>query len=133
MLAACYKGVLGYGNSIVMSSNDLYNNGEETFWARNLCINDLVSLAHLENANVGVKINPNSGIPWLPQEDFIPLGNFAPMGIFAYDFLDQGPNVYVFPTSTIMRPRQRLGVEVTNLSSAEQKFGLCLHGLVEVQ
>lgn len=134
MLAAGYKGTLEYNQSVVLDTNDLFNNGEEPLWLRWAALRALVTVDNgMSLAGLGVKLNPTSGLRWLPQNDFIPAGNLFPLQIYSLDRSDEGPNVYRFPYTTKLLPRQRVGIEITNLSTLEQKFGLCLHGLLEVR
>ena len=118
----------------VFDSIDLYNNGEEPFWIQQMlldCGSNFINGGKLETA---WRINPTAGIPWMPNPAPIPVGNLAPLSLYELDIRDAfGPNVYVFPPHTMLRPRQRFGIEVKNLSNSQQQFGLCLHGMMEVK
>jgi len=78
------------------------------------------------------RINPVTGIQWMPQPDPIPTGCIAPF-TRTYDANDEGPKVYEFPKNVVLTPRQRLGVKFTDQSSSAQTIYVCLHGELEVR
>jgi len=129
MLAGQANLALAVNQSVTLPTVDLYNNGDSTLWLRYMGMGNLMN-------KLALVINPNSGLPWMPQFQPIPVPNFFGMTISGDSSgltSSTGNAVYVLPQRSLLKPRQRLGVEVTNLSAKEQKFGLCLHGLLEVQ
>lgn len=138
-LGAGYTSIVRKHNSHTLDSIDLYNNGENTLWLQQMILDagDFteagdVSLQKADKFRVAWRVNPNGGVQWMPNPDPIPVGNLAPMSSYVVDYYDLGPNIWVFPKGSALRPRQRLGVEVKNLSDKTQQFGLCLHGIMEV-
>ena len=78
------------------------------------------------------RINPSSGVPWMPRPAPIPVGNIAPFNRGIWDFNDVGPRSYMFPPNTVLEPKQRLGVKVGNMSASDQTIDVCVFGLLEV-
>lgn len=139
-LGGGYTSILSPGDSMILNSADLYNNGEEVLWLQQMLLDAgyfteagdaFIQLT--DKFRIAWRVNPNAGVQWMPNPDPIPVGNLAPMGSYIVDYNDNGPNVWVFPQGTVLRPRQRFGVEVTNLALTTQQFGLCLHGIMEVK
>jgi len=85
----------------------------------------------------GWRINPNNDIPWMPQDEPIPVGNLAPFNRANRDWWDQGPNAYIFPQGTMLEPRQRLTIELQSATplepDTEETLTICMFGLLEVQ
>jgi len=137
-LGGHYRGSVGYADSVTMPSTDLFNNGEETLWLRQMLVGSLNYHAigtrpASTRFKLAWRVNPNAGIQWMPNPEPIPVGNLVPFTVHNFDFGGYGPAVWVFPKGSILRARQRFGVKVLNLSDKTQQFGLCLHGIMEVQ
>lgn len=140
-LGAHYHNTVGLNDSVTMPSTDLYNNGEETIFLKQMLLGShnvlqasiSTYLEIVSKAKAAWRVNPNAGVEWMPNPQPIPVGNLAPFSIHALDFDGYGPTVWVFPKGASLRPRQRFGVKVRNISESTQQFGLCLHGLMEVK
>jgi len=125
------------GNQDALDSADLYNRGD-----REAVLTDMVLHGFILNAGqdgtdnawskVSYRINPTTGPLWMPDPAPIPVGCLCPFNRAPYDAYDQGPRAYVFPPGTKLEPRQRLSVEITNISEEDQEVHVCLFGHLEV-
>lgn len=140
-LGAHYHGTVGLNDSVTMPHTDLYNNGEETIFLKQMLLGDHnmleasipTTLSITDKFRALWRINPNSGVQWMPNPEPIPIGNIAPLSLNPYDVAGYGPTVWVFPKDSVLRPRQHFGIKVRNISDKTQQFGLCLHGIMEVK
>lgn len=140
-LAAHYHNAVGFNDSVTMPSTDLYNNGEEPIWLRQMLVgchspaqaSISTTLEITEKSRAAWRVNPNSGVQWMPNPEPIPVGNLAPFTVHPFDFAGWGPTAWVFPKGCVLRPRQRFGIKLRNLADKTQQFGLCLHGIMEVK
>lgn len=127
------------GGPLRFNSSDLLNRGREDFIITSISVDTHTYTGDIETGitkpqltNVAWRINPATGIQWMPQPGPIPLGCIAPF-TRVYDQSDEGPKAYEFPKQIVLAPRQRLGVKFTDLSTSAQTVYVCLHGELEVQ
>ena len=142
-LAGHYGGLLEKGTTIALEDADLWNDGEHDLWVTQMLIqpgqictyeDDSEYTQYLPQLNGMLwRVNPSTGTPWMPRAGVIPCGNIAPFNRAMYDWNDQSPRVYTFPPETRLRPDQRLGIKIENLSSTDQPIDICLFGILEVQ
>ena len=152
-LAGVHEGTLTYPASINMESSDLFNSGQNTMYLKEmllkpgqLTVNPVGGVDEATNVSAFEptldrtlwRINPNNDIPWMPQDELIPVGNIAPFNRAVRDTWDEGPRAYVLPTGTKLNPRQRLTLKITNLNETtspdgDQTIVLCMFSLLEVQ
>jgi hypothetical protein len=134
-LSGIYPEELEPGASDTMSASDLYNDGETDFVAREMIIlggnDDASDVPTNAGTRCAWRINPATGIPWMPQAELIPEGCIAPFNR-PFSLFDLGPRAYEFPKGTIMRRRQRLDLKVINLTDQQQVADLALFGMLEV-
>ena len=125
------------GTQYTMEHADMWNDGEHP-----AIFTDMVLQGFLINEDetcfdtydqVVWRINPTTGVQWMPNPILIPVGCICPFNRALFDADDEGPRAYVFPEDTVMRPRQRLSVEVENISLSDQEFDICLFGYLEVE
>jgi len=121
-----------------IDSADLMNKGREALYVKELIIDPDSYQGHVEgetavNLNqVHWRINPSTGVQWMPRPNPIPAGNIAPFNRVTNDARDEGPKMYEFPRGTYLYPRQRIGMRVTEVAGAAQTIHLCLYGELEV-
>ena len=135
---------LPIGAKMMLNSSDLLNAGREDFIITSLTIDcadtgyysDRLGFSGYDQypqmTGISWRINPVSGVEWMPQDDPIPAGNLAGF-CRGFDYQDVGPKVYPIPYNTMLMPRQRFGVKITELSAAAQEINICVHGELEVQ
>lgn len=119
---------------------DLLNNGREDFMMTSLSVDSASAVVEEGRdstyfttlTNIAWRINPATGIEWMPQPSPIPVGCLAPFSR-PYDLADEGPRAYQFTKNVVLSPRQRLSVKLTEVSAASQNVYVCLHGELEVQ
>jgi hypothetical protein len=125
------------GSQDMLDRADLLNNGRDTLYIQDMIMDGMEGLLDLETFypaldQLAWRINPSTGIPWMPRPRPIPVGCIAPHNRAEAGWLDEGPKAYEFPEDTILQPRQRLGIKITELSGVAQTLHVCLHGLLEV-
>lgn len=122
---------VGQNDGISFDPIDLFNEGSEPFFIQQMVLSSNVSPY---KSYESYRINPSTGVLWMPDLSPIPVGNIAPYSQEYSTIGDAGPVVYRFPQGTLIRPRQRMNIEFANLSTTKQTdVNLCLHGLLEVQ
>jgi hypothetical protein len=123
------------GTDYVIDHPDMYNDGQHPCTLTDMILNGFFlneqSVDYDTLDQVSWRVNPSTGPLWMPDPAPIPVGCIAPFNRSLFDIHDEGPRAYVFPEGTILRPRQRLSVEVLN-RDAEQAIGVCLFGYLEV-
>jgi len=81
-------------------------------------------------------VNPTTGPLRMPEGEHIPLGNICPFDDPQYAgsrfFGGSGAWTYEFPPGTLMMPRQRLALELRNLTAETQSYNISLFGYLEV-
>lgn len=127
------------GGKKVIDATDLLNKGREDFIITDIsldtkCSNkiDETTTQYSQMTNVAWRVNPLSGIQWMPNPNPIPVGNICPF-TRQYDQADEGPQVYDVPENTVLQPRQRLSIKLTEVSAAAQSINVCIHGELEVE
>jgi hypothetical protein len=139
-LAGRLNKTLTIGQQDTIDAADLLNNGREDFIITQIsadagdCLYPSGEIPHYfyDLMSLAWKINPSSGVQWMPRERPIPIGCLAPFSRML-DLFDIGPKAYVFPDNVILMPRQRLGIQVTELSDMTQSLHICLFGELEVK
>jgi len=123
----------------LFNSSDLLNRGREDFIITSITVTDRAVRAAGEGIEIipqltsaAWRINPVTGVEWMPQPDPIPTGCLSPFTRL-YDVYDEGPKVYEFPKNVVLQPRQRLGIKLTEQSAAAQTVYICLRGELEVE
>jgi len=142
-MAATFQSSLSYPSSYLFDSADLFNSGSDPMFLKEMILKpgqmtiDTNTVFDPSLNKTLWRINPNNDIPWMPQDELIPVGNIAPFNRANRDWWDQGPNAYVFPQGTKLEPRQRLSIELRSAMElapdTEQTITICLFGLMEVQ
>jgi hypothetical protein len=120
-----------------LQSSDLFNRGDVDMYLYEMMLDALTMPLDLDEDlpacnNVAWRINPSTGVQWMPNALPIPAGNIAPYNRAPRDYLDLGPRVYEFPPDIVLKPRQRLGQRITNLTGALQTIDVCLFGTLKV-
>ena len=134
---------LSLGSNQPLENADLWNDGDSDLMITQMLIQpcqlnqngvDSRLTIYQPEANVLTwRINPSSGTPWMPRSELIPAGNIAPFNRAFADWNDVGPRVYTLPPETILKPKQRLGLEIENLSEDDRELDICVFGMLEVQ
>jgi hypothetical protein len=142
-LAGHYDGTLPFSTTMALEDADLWNDGDSDLYLTQLLIQPGQLTAYTDASGytefmphlngVAWRVNPSTGTPWMPRPESIPAGNIAPYNRAMYDWADESTRVYTFPTETRLKPDQRLGLKLENLSSSDQLLDICLFGLLEVQ
>lgn len=142
-LAGHYHRLLGFGSDLPIESADMWNDGSSILYITEVLIQSYQLTDSLDSDDytqflprlneTSWRINPNVGTPWMPRSEKIPSGCIAPFNRSMSDWNDESPRVYTFPPETVLKPDQRLGMEVENLSNKDQHVDICLFGLLEVQ
>lgn len=147
-LAAYGDGNIGQNSAQTLDAADLFNNGRDDMVLYEMMITGgCRRLSTYEGQNgdpfgttawpFGTahswRINPSTGIEWMPDPNPIPAGNIAPWNRPQFDPWNAGPRAYVFPEDTVLKPRQRLSVKVGNIDDESVTFTVCLFGMLEVQ
>jgi hypothetical protein len=138
-LAGRLNKTLTLGQQDVIDAADLLNSGREDFIITSISVDAMDHSAdntevppYFDPVAISWKINPSSGIQWMPRENPIPIGCLAPTSRYVGTF-DQYPLAYMFPENVVLMPRQRLGIQVTEVSDNIQSIHLCLFGELEVK
>jgi hypothetical protein len=141
-LAGHYDGNIGLGVTMALEDSDLWNDGEHDLYVTQMLLQPGQLTTYQEDSytlylpqlnGLSWRVNPSTGTPWMPRAEPIPSGNIAPFNRSMYDWNDESPRVYTFPPETRLRPDQRLGIKLQNLSSTDQVIDICLFGIMEVQ
>lgn len=135
---ASYEDVnLGYQEAVTFGEQELFNNGEEPLYLHNMVLpGALEGGSNLDYyiSQTLIRINPTTGVPWMPDNSMIPIGCVCPHSSYSNPAAPAGAEYYKFPQGTILRPRQKLSVELENLTAAAQpNVNFCLHGYLEVK
>lgn len=134
---------MAYGFTHLIDSADMMNNGLDPLFLTEMLItpgqiatdkteDDPITVYTPEANQLLWRVNPSTGVPWMPRAEPIPAGNIAPFNRGIVDIYDEAPRAMRFPQGTIMKPRQALGMKIRNLSSMAQEIDICLFGLLEV-
>ena len=135
-LAGIYEDDLDPGVSDTLDSGDLYNDGESDVHLHEMILDTGHIIQGAPSNSFGTKsswrINPATGVQWMDLAGLIPEGGICPFNRPGFALLDEGPRAYEFPAGTILRRRQRLTLDIDNLSDVAQTANLVLFGLLEV-
>ena len=142
-LAGTGPQALAYGATHIIESADLLNNGRDPLYLTEMLITpcqiatdstgEYTSLMLAPQLNrLHWRINPSTGVPWMPRKALIPAGNIAPFNRAIWDFDDQAPRAMRFPEGTALKPKQAVSMEIRNRSTEPQVVDICLFGLLEV-
>jgi hypothetical protein len=136
---------LGIGAKSIIRHADMFNNGRSAMklYEMMLTAGTLRAVSDSETHyattykyrtlnEVAWRVNPSTGVQWMPDPNPIPVGNIAPFNRAFWDFQDEGPRAYIFPPNTVLEPKQRLGIKVVNMSESAQTIDVCVFGLLEV-
>ena len=151
-LGGVIEGTLTYPAIALIEAADLFNSGKDIMYLKELLFKtgQLTGVyftdpspyweSQYEPAMDKIKwrVNPNNDIPWMPQDSLIPTGNIAPFNRGTRDVWDQGPRSYIFPAGSMLNPRQRLTIRITNRNATtspdgDQTIVLSMFTLLEVQ
>jgi len=147
-LAAYGPANLGPKSAIPLDAADLFNDGGDDMLLHEMMLTGgcrLLSTYEGQNGDPfgtaawpfgtahSWRINPTTGIEWMPDPTPIPAGNIAPWNRPQYDPWNAGPRAYVFPEDTVLDPTQRLSVKVGNVDDVAITLNVALFGLLEVQ
>jgi len=141
-LAGHYDGLVPLGTTMALQDADLWNDGEHDLYVTQMLLQPGQLTTYTEDDytqflpqlnGMSWRVNPSTGTPWMPRPESIPAGNIAPYNRAMYDWYDESPRVYTFPEETRLRPDQRVGIKIENLSSSDQVVDICLFGIMEVQ
>ena len=148
ILAGSLKEDLPRYAKTLINSSDLLNRGREAFILTNLSVDSgsavyldfvfeeqsfiIAGLTVNHMTNIAWRVNPVSGVEWMPQNDPIPVGCLAP-NTRVRDTDDEGPKCYNFSRNVVLMPRQRFGLKMTDVSGVAQTVNVCLHGELEVR
>lgn len=128
---------LEYQNSYTFDSPDLRNSGDNTAYLLEMLIQGGYYMTHnVHFEGVRWRINPATGVPWMPNPRLIPAGSIAPFNRYSFDGYRYPiyPEVYVFPKGgSRLNPRQAVQFEVTDLSAVKTRIHVCLFGVLEVE
>jgi len=121
---------------------DLQNDGKLDLHLVEMILNDIKDPSDgtygVGSLQIEWLVNPTTGPAWMPDGEHIPLGNICPFDDPQYAltsadiFGGSGAWVYEFPPGTMLMPRQRLGVELRDISGAVQTLNMSLFGYLEV-
>lgn len=121
---------------------DLQNDGKNDLHVLELILNDVKDPSDgtygIGAVQVQWLVNPTLGIPWMPEGEHMPVGNICPFNdvqlpLTGADFFGgSGAWAYEFPPNTFLMPRQRLGIELRDLSGENQTLNISLFGSLEV-
>ncbi len=121
---------------------DLQNDGKLDLHLVEMILNDVKDPVDgtygIGSLQIEWLVNPTTGPMWMPGGKHIPLGNICPFddpqyGLAAADiFGGSGAWVFEFPPKTMLMPRQRLGVNIRDISGVSQSINMSLFGYLEV-
>lgn len=138
IMSAVGPDTLADGASHNFDAADLWNDGIDSIIVNSLTLSDASHPAGA-GANFALTgtswlINPSTGLEWMPTtRGPIPAGCIAPFNRISNDVLDQAPSIFRFGGNVILRPRQRLSIELQSLANAVETYDICLFGMLEVQ
>ncbi len=130
-LSGIYDDTLAYQTTDTLDSADLYNDGESDLYLHEMLL-DAPAADGVYGNKSWWRINPATGVAWMDNALLIPEGNICPFNRPGFAEFDEGPRAYEFPKGTVMRRRQRVSLEITNLSDVAQTADLALFGYLEV-
>jgi len=121
---------------------DLHNDGKYDLHLVEMILNDVKDYTDgtygIGSLEIEWLVNPTTGPLWMPEGEHIPLGNICPFDdpqfplAGANYFGGSGAWVFEFPPGIMLMPRQRLGIELRELSGEDQSVNLSLFGYLEV-
>ena len=128
---------LEHNESLTFESVNLFNDGDRNFYIDHVVLPmDYPGNSGGERyAKFSYLINPNTGIKFMPDSKPIPVGCIAPMCRTYSDLENEHPFVYHFPQNAVLKPRQRLNIEIesTYQYGAINPNYICLYGVLEVR
>jgi hypothetical protein len=137
---------LAPGTDTTLNVADLRNNGRDPVILTDMMLDPLMEEGLLQVSQfptlseLAWRINPSTGIEWMPDPEHIPAGCIAPFNRGNGDVADQAPRVYSMPPLTILKPKAELSVDLRFIYDAGQgaeytsslKVHVCLFGYLEV-
>lgn len=129
------------GQSVTLRSADLYNKGKRAILVDRVVLKDFqaytdeATIANSDGTRVAWNINPTAGAQWMPNNNFIPVGNLAPMGFMGQrdSFVGNYPRAYFYPQLTYLDPQQTLGIKLINQGDNAVVIHISLFSELEVR
>jgi len=141
ILADRWPDQLNQGSSKVLRGAGLKNNGLKDVAVRHMNLSsggywgssyDSFDLS-LTYSLLEWRINPTTGVQWMPDPSTIPVGAIAPYNRSYRDDEHVGPRVMEFADNIYMEPTQQLELGVYSEYTTDVSLGLCLFGYLEVE
>jgi len=132
------------GSDLTFNIADLRNNGRDPVILTDMIFDSfmygLLAGCLPSLSTLAWRINPSTGLEWMPDPEHIPAGCVAPFNRAMEDVNDIAPRVYSMPPRTMMKPKAELSVDlrmITDPGTTSDKISplkvhVCLFGYLEV-
>lgn len=141
MLADRWPFYVGPEDSKVLRGAGLRNNGLKNVRLKHMSLSSGSSWGHdteppmdaLAYSLLEWRVNPTTGVQWMPDPSTIPVGAIAPYNRCFFDMQNIGPRVMEFADNIYMNPTQQLELGIYSDYEEDVSLGLCLFGYMEVE